>query len=296
MMLKILFSIILAFPLLLNAKDYPIVFHRPSKIGDRHHEIAKITDENRMTINVGKNPMHTEKDKTILNIQTDIEILEIKKSAGSKLKLLITAIECLQNDKLLEVVPVGTVLIAERNNEVTQFTFPDGNKPPDEVQKILRMAFNISEDPASDDRAFGTKESKNIGDTWPVNSTFAAEDLKKIGMTIYPSDISGRVKLETLTKEQGNECLKISVKLDIRNVQNLPLPPYMKPTKTVFSAAMSGLFPTDLTKEIQQSSEEYDFELLAYGKTGPKGEEQEMVMMGRMLHRAESSSTPLPKL
>lgn len=277
----------------LMASEYPILFHRPTKVGDQHHASIKVKEENRLIMMVGKNPMQTQDERYDLTLQADVKVLEVTNGTESRIRIQITDIDCLKNNAKDNTIKINTIVIAERHKDQTVFKTPEGVLLSEEAQKLYRMAFTVSDGEHSDDKAFGTTAKKRVGDQWPVNASFAAADLKTTGFVVKPEDVSGQVKLEEVVKDQGNDCLRISVLMDIRNVQNFPLPDYLKPTKTLFTCQASGLFPTDLSKSAQQSSETYSFDILAHGKVTSDSGEQEISLIGRVVHQAETTITPM---
>lgn len=276
-----------------HADGYPIRFHRPAKVGNRQHHTIKVNEENRMMTMVGKNPVQTEEEKYALSLEADVEVLELVNEKESKIKITVTRIECMRNAQPHPVIPVKSTFIAERKADETFFSSLDGKPLSEEAQKVCRMAFSISDGESSEDKAFGTNERKQVGDRWPVNAASATAELRRVGLRVDPVDVKGTVKLDGVVQDHGTECLRIRVEMDIRNLKNLPIPDFIKPTKTAFSCNVTADLPTDLSKDVTRSTEEFSFDFLAYGKVPSEAGEQEISMVGRMYRLAEASYIPL---
>ena len=280
----------------LLGQDYAIDLSRLKADGKPRGMVATATEENRMTVMTPGRPMHTESERSVVKLKADVEELAKDQAGRARLKLSIHDLDCTVNGQKVDLGAIGATVVAEYQGEQTVFTGADGKKLPETAQKLLRLVVSIGDQPDADDRAFGTKERKRVGDTWGINRAWAASQLKEVGVQVDPGNISGSSQLKELVKDQGIDCMRIDVTMDLREVKGVPLPPGISLTKSVVNCRMSGLFPLDLTKDKQQSSEGFEAEFLAYGKVPTDNGPVEMSLQMRMTRSNEAVWTaPLPK-
>lgn len=284
------------FPLLaslaLSAQDYAIDLGRQGATDLQHHVVVHAVDERRTTTLVGGRAVRTDAGKTTLDLEGEVDVIGKDSANRPRLKVLVTGSSCTVDDKPVDGLPKGLVVIAEYGKEHSVFSRPDGTALDEGLQKYLRMAFTISENMNDDDLAFGTRERKKVGDTWGINQAWAASSLSQQGLRVAPEAISGTVQLKEILKDQGVDCMKVAIAMDIREFSGLPLPPGFRVTKAIFDCQMEGLFPVEVTKDPHQSSEALNGEFLATGKVPTEQGPVEVTIMARMIQKKESRLTP----
>jgi hypothetical protein len=279
----------------LAAQDYVIDYARKSAPNLPRHKTVKIVDERSFSRILDNQPAQTKVERITIELQADIETLSREKGTPTKLKILITQLKCDQNGRPIELVPIGSALIAENKNHLTVFSYINGDRISDDIQNLLRMAISISEDSNADDKAFGTKERKKVGDTWDINRNFAVSKLKQFGWQVDPEKIAGSCTLREIVKDQGIDCMRININMEMHDVNALQIPADVKLTKLTLNCNMSGLFPVDISKKIQQSSQQLNAEVIASGKV-PSGDSMiDSILMIRMTRFMEFSWTPVTK-
>ncbi|HJU83730.1 MAG TPA: hypothetical protein VJ600_05945 [Holophagaceae bacterium] len=277
---------VLSFSLL--GQDYAIDLSR-LKAGEKVRGlVATATEETRMTVMATGQPMHTESGKSVVKLKADVEEIGKDPAGRSRLKLSILDLDGTVDGRKAELGSLGATVMADYQGDKTVFTGADGKSLPEEAQKLLRMVVSIDRDPDSDDRAFGTKERKRVGDVWDINRSWAASQLRETGVQVDPGNISGSVQLKELVKDQGIDCLRIAVTMDLREIKGIPMPPGLSLTKSVVNCTLSGLYPLDPTKGRQRSTEGYDMDFLAYGKVPTDNGPVEMSLQMRMTRTNEA--------
>jgi len=66
---------------------------------------------------------------------------------------------------------------------------------------------------STDDKIFGTREPKSIGDSWPINIRMAAASLKDTGIVVSPDHLSGTVSLVGRERIAGIDCLSLQAEV-----------------------------------------------------------------------------------
>jgi hypothetical protein len=118
-----------------------------------------------------------------------------------------------------ELLPKGSVVIAEAEGNDTKFSLKDGDLKPD-ASGLLELLFHLSSDDAraSDDELFGTKEKQAVGSEWPMNAKRAAEDYGAEDVKVDAADVSGTVKLDGVEKDGESERLKLSGRMTVKKL------------------------------------------------------------------------------
>lgn len=276
----------------LLAQDYPILLSRKTPQGLIAEKTTRAAEENRISTIVGKNPVQTQTDKTTVELRARVEELA-PSGDGRRLKVTVLDLSCHVNAKPVSTVPAGSVLLAEGVKDETVISFLDGRTIPEDIQKCLRLAISATSNAGDDDRAFGTKDRKKVGDAWPINTGWASLKLKEMGCLVSPENISGKAQLLERLQHQGTECLRIVVSMDLRKIGGIPLPPEFKLSKSVMSYEASGLFPTDLGKDMLHSKEELSAEVIGGAQVPTDQGMVDLAMMMRMIRSSESSWTYL---
>jgi hypothetical protein len=279
----------------LKAQYYTIKFYRPNARGVLTHKSVKAIDNNITLTMIDNNPAQTQEDIMEVEMEAEAETIKRNNDKKQKFKYKIINFNCTHNKQSIEAISNGSIIIAENINENTEFSFADGKQIPDEIKKYLRMVISVSSDPHDDDKAFGTRDKKRVGDDWPINKKFAVSKLGMMGIKVDKTDISGSTILNGIEKDQGNDCLSISVKMDIHDLIGIPMPPDFKVTKSLMNCEMAGLLPVDLKKEGQKSIENFNTEIIAVGNIPTNEKVIPVTIVVRMTHRSESIMTPVLK-
>lgn len=223
-----------------TAKDYEIKLDRPAKVGERHRTWIRLTKKESMTLSKDGNVL-MQKDKTeTTTMQGVVEVQKVD-NVGEVLKVQLV-VEKFVNAKGVELLKKGQVVIAETIEKKTAYRLTDGMLTDDVKKRLAGLLKTKSEESISDDKAFGTKGRKKVGDSWKIDSSFAGKSIK-----IAPKNISGSVKLEAVEKFESHECLRISVKMKLTELPGFDQLAKQGLEKKSLDSAMHmvSLFPTD---------------------------------------------------
>lgn len=258
-----------------SAQDYEIKLVRTVKVGDKYGVISNATQEQHMTMSVNGQGTPPRDEAMSASLTAKAEVVTATPGGREgKTRFSITKLTKTIGAQTTEVLPTGTVVIAERVGAKTEFTVGAAPAAP-EVAKVLALVISLESDAgANDDVIFGTKERKKVADTWPINAAAAAADVsEKGGLKVDAANISGTATLAEVLKDG----LKISATIEMKQV-GIPLPPGMAVSASTFIASFSGVFPVDPTKRAAHSSSTMDGKVDCAGKAGDKELVMSLVM------------------
>ncbi len=212
------------------AADHEVRLHRPSKVGDayRIEAEARVTAKTTMKSKL-LGDTTSEQDSTV-ELQATVKVLETD-ADGSPTKLSLNVVKCFQTRKQrAQLIPAGAVVTVRRVG-VAGFACDIGGQPaPKKVTDALDNLFLLDAGP--DEREFGTKGRKRVGQSWPANGTAIAADLREGGVAVRPGDIKGSATLHGVVSESGIPCLDIRATLAVRCV---PAPATGMRTKSTYT-------------------------------------------------------------
>jgi hypothetical protein len=154
-----------------------------------------------------------------IELKATAEIVEVD-DKGRDLKVTYVIEKCVKSagEKDEEILPKGTVVTAAiaQSHKDTAYSIADGKKLTEEQKEALDLVADLPPPNAAlADDLYGPKEPQKIGDSWPVNASAMAEDLKRNDFQAKPDAISGTVKLNGLEKANGVQCLNITGEMKV---------------------------------------------------------------------------------
>jgi hypothetical protein len=260
-----------------TAADYEIRFQRPVAVGDTYHATGTGSDEQSMLASIDGQPVQNRAEKYSVEYAADYEVLALTTTGrAAKAKLTIAKLIRTSGGESTELLPAGTVVTAEHVGRRTAFKQGDHAVAPLVSAALATLGVTMASDQqANDDQVFGTTGRKQVGDSWPINAELAAADLVKMGIPVTAANLSGQTTLAEVVSQDGGPVLRLTATMDIKGA-NPPLPPGLEVQSSVFTTAMSGLFPVDATKPVQQEGTSMVMEVKAGGTNN--GRTMEMTM------------------
>jgi hypothetical protein len=256
------------------ADEYKIKLSPPQKVGQSTYFITHLDEKLSNKVSQGTTVLQDKQIHTII----DFEGTAIIKKVNSK-GLVIAETLIVKKCTLTiggttnELLKDGTAVEAFLKDGIKSFTI-DGNPTPPEVTQVLNKVVQYSDTETTDDAIYGTTELKKISDSWPVKAELACEEYNKKGMLNLKADnISGTTTLLDVVEKDGEKCLKVEAKLDIKGVP-MPLPAGLTTEKSTVATSMVAYFPID--ENSRGAIEDYStmkMELVAKGKQNPMGPE-----------------------
>ncbi len=259
------------------AADYEIRFQRPVVVGETYHVTGTGSDEQSLVASLDGQVVQKREDKYSVEYAADYEVLALTTGGrAAKAKLTFTKLVRTAGGQATELLPAGTVVTAEHVGRRTVFQQGDNAVAPLVSASLSTLGITMASDnQANDDQVFGTPGRKSVGDSWPINAELAAAELAKMGIPAAAVNLSGQTTLAEVVQQDGGPVLRLTAKMDIKGV-NPPLPPGIEVISSVFTTEMSGLFPVDMTKRIQQEGTSIQMEVKAGGTRD--GKTMEMAM------------------
>lgn len=249
------------------AADFSIVMARAVKVGDRYGISGTGQSQQVVAMTMNGQQMPEKRDGMEASLTADAQVLEITpKGREKRTSLTLTKSTRTLQGMTADLLPVGTVVLAERVGPKTQFTV-DGKPVAPDVAKALDLFITMgSDESASDDTIFGTSERKQVGDSWPVNTKAAVADFAEKGkMKLNEESFSGKTTLVEVVKTAVGDGLRLAATIEFSDV-TMDLPPGMTIDKSRFSAQMTGIFPLDTTKRALTKSMGMEGQVIMGGK------------------------------
>ena len=147
-----------------------------------------------------------------------------------------------EGGNVVELLKPGSVIVADGSLKVP-LSLKEG-----EMGEAARQAFGVLHSPhkpgdLTDDEVFGTTEPKSIGDSWPMNSKLASEDLGKTGPQIPPERLLGTTTLAGKEKFGDADCLSVRAELKADGLTMKDPPPGFTMDRGSMEAGFRGCFP-----------------------------------------------------
>jgi len=263
---KTIITIFLALliPIPAFAQEYVVKFERPDKVGAKYSFSASGGVLKDSTTAVDTEVNSTTEDYQI-QFAAMAEVLEVDEK-GRKVKIAFTVEKFtkIEDSRLTELVPPGTVIIADRNQE-TSYSLQDGSLSPS-AQEALTLVIDLAEPSApSYDELLGTTEPKQVGESWALDNTLVAKALQKYCPESEAENVSGVAKIAGLEEIGGIEYLDIRAELEAE--QCLTRQGVLTFDKAIVRVGIQGYVPVDHSIPIQAKSAMMNFQVV--GKATP---------------------------
>ncbi|HKU38835.1 MAG TPA: hypothetical protein VJR89_11830 [Polyangiales bacterium] len=195
-----------------TSPQYQIVLHRPLSVGDRFRVQVEAKQHVTGAIETSDAQQAASKDVdknmelSLVGLLTIREVDEV----GRALSALLDIEQFKSGDK--EVLPTGTRIDAVRG--AGKFSMMVNGTPRPDVQKQLELAFPLHR-PGSPlgDELFGSKEPRQVGDTWTFSKSAVSQELLDEGYVVRETAIEGNTRLQGVTRVNGADCLELTSKM-----------------------------------------------------------------------------------
>jgi hypothetical protein len=225
----------------LNAQNYSVHLAAPQRAGLRYKVSTTGSRTDRATI--GDRVMKPSEYQ--VNFQGTADILELdSKLRPFRINFAVERFTRIEDGVTTDLLTPGSVIVFDGSRQ-EPISLRDGalQQSVGEAFRLVHSTYKPGD--VSDDDVFGTKELKSIGDSWPINSTFASENLKSTGITVPPDRLTGTVSLVARDKVDATDCLSFrgSLAADGFTLAETDLPPGVTMGQGSLHAAISGCFP-----------------------------------------------------
>ena len=271
--------------------EYDVKIARKIDVGAKYTLTADGALLRQVTLTTGGRAKRQPDEGYGIHLEGTVEVLALD-SLGEEAKVSCTVEKCsrITSDGEKELVPKGSVIIAEGKGKDTRFSLKDGAELPKEASDALDLAISLDTgDEYNDDELFGTGEKQKVGGSWPVNRERVSKDAGRVGVIVKPENVEGSFKLDGVEKAGDVECLKLSgtlkmKKLERKDDEDDGLPEGFSVESGSMEAKYGGLFPVDPSVGSLAESASMTFVTKVKGKGGAGGDED--VTLESRVHRA----------
>lgn len=234
-----LLTLALMATIVLQGQKYDVRLCPPDHAGHRYLVSAK--GESLQQMSAGGRVL--KKENYRVEFEGLAEILTVD-GKGEAIRIAFTVEQFIKTEdgEAIELLKPGSVILADGSLK-EPISLKDG-----EIGAAARKAFGLVHAPhkpgdVTDDDVFGTKEPKSIGESWPMNSRLASENLKDASFEIAPEFLQGRLELAAKDKIGDTDCLSLRGELKADSFAMKELPPGFTVDRGAMRAAFRGCFP-----------------------------------------------------
>ena len=267
------------------AEDYEINLTRPVKVGQKYEMDVSVEMSEQITTSSQGRVQTEEKTSYTATFAGTITVLKIDDlKRESELEAFVA--KCRKkikgNDTEEDVLPKGTQVVVRLRNSKMEFLV-DGKIASKETAEVLGDFFSLSKSRGTDNDIFGTKDRKQVGDHWPLNSIAAANAAPR-GIKVDAKNIKGNTKIEKVVMVHGTKCLQINNSFEMSKFTMPSFPKWMVIEKANISASGSGAFPVDTS--IRRLSQKVKMTVTITAKGKPTADAPEMTLSMKMASAA----------
>ena len=263
----ILSAVLLFLAVSVRAEEYEIHLHRPKTAGQTYRLSATGSEVNQMSVDINSKPEKRESENKTFEFESVVTILEVSKQ-GAPVKESHRIVKCdrLENGSRLVLVPPGTVVVASTTDKKDQFTIEDKEVSP-EAKEAFEMVIDLDDSGYNEDDAFGTKERKKIGESWPINMKLALEELRSSGLDLQKGDLSGKVTLAGIGGKDATPYLILNGKMVV-NQLDIPVGPEVYTDKSQGLFSFTTKYPLDHTMGVLEEISNFSINATLKNKPG----------------------------
>jgi hypothetical protein len=204
---------------------YQIVLSRPFAAGDR----LRVLVDARQQLSATHDKGEQQRAKAV-GVDKEINlslagVLTIRKvdSNGRAVSAVLDVEYFKEGPAGMDVVPPDAKIEAVRNGDEYALKVDDERRP--DLKRYLELAFPLHR-PGSPvgDELFGTKEPRQIGDTWAFSKSNVTKSLIEDGYAVRETNVTGETRLQGTRLVGGVECLELTskVRADRATVGEIP--------------------------------------------------------------------------
>jgi len=166
---------------------------------------------------------------------------------ATRVEVKIIRLQMAQGGVTRDLLPAGTVVVAETVGDKEKFTV-NGKPVAKDADKVLSYAVSLFDgDTTTTNDVFGPDGPQKPGDSWKINTAKMLKSLKgkfkKPSLWPKLTDVTGKATLMAVRKRGGMDVLDLKVQTRIDNIA--PHMGSIKVTEGYFEIGMSGWVPRD---------------------------------------------------
>lgn len=260
--------------------SYPIRIGRPDKVGSVLMVQAEGVQSTKGKMKVDGQPVPFPESQITISANFRWEVLEANdQRKATRLKLTMGKGKCEMDGAPLELPPEGTVIEVRRENGKDVFLL-ESSALPENLQQALGIVVELGNGRAEDDLQFGTTDPKEVGESWGVNAeNILSHAGREMGIVGDPKNVTGKGWLESVVKDRGVDCMKLSIHTEIKNMRSaffLDKESELKLTNGSMVIDHVGLFPVNPEPQPHALKVHFRFEGKYLGVAGEKGSKAPM--------------------
>lgn len=191
----------------LYGQKFPIRFETPFHVGEHYMVTASVSRLNKRSTEAGA----IQTIEYQVNFRGRAEVLALnEQKIPSRIVFTVERFTKTQDGMSADLLKSGSVITSDYRRQ-PPISLKDGTieGPVLEAFQLIDSASASPLGVGTDDKIFGTKELKSIGDQWPINVRMAAAGLKDTGTVVSPDHLSGTVSLMARDRIAGIDCLSL---------------------------------------------------------------------------------------
>jgi hypothetical protein len=267
---------------------YEIVLGRPVAVGATYGIVASGTNQEKLVVSRGPEIVDEQASSTRVELAATASVLEIDPlSQPLRLRFAIERSSVERDGETSELLAAGTELVVALANGSKQFTI-DGEPAAEDVVASLALIHSLTSSDELNDEMFGTREQKNVGDSWPVAAALAAEWLGRMGFAISAESVHGESTLAGVERRGDAEALRVETRFSIDDLGLSP-PPGFVMDESAMTIRIEGTFPTDATR--RKLSERFEAQTRLKAVEAAAGDRPRIVMEATGTRTSSASFT-----
>lgn len=153
------------------------------------------------------------------------EVLELDlKARPVRVVFTVGTFTKVENGMTVALLEPGSVVVADGSQQ-QKLSSKDGKALSEPVRDAFNVMYSAHKpDSATDDEVFGTKDTRAIGDRWPMNLALASEELARDGLVIPAGHLNGTFSLISKDKVGTTDCIGVRGQIDADSLTPSDLP------------------------------------------------------------------------
>jgi hypothetical protein len=209
--LRFLFALVFFAVPVLAQETYEIRLTRPVKTGDRFKLTARVAFQSETTSKTSGEPVEEEKVNAACELEGEITIVAVtKKGMPKEIQFKLDAAKSFDDGEPAELFKSGDVIVMKHGADKDDIRVNGEEAGETESELIDALLSVATDDEATDDEAFGTKDKVKVGDEWKANSEVLAAEMARQNLEgLKPGDFKATARLAETTKVDGQPALRV---------------------------------------------------------------------------------------
>ena len=188
---------------------YPIHFARNLTVGKTYSFTA---DGSLRAVMISGDQVKTQEFQVRFEGQANVGLVD-KKGEAYRIEFTVSKFIRTEGGRASEVLPPGALIVADGSRD-EKYTLKAGPMDDDPRQAFSIVFATHTPESVGDDDAFGSRQPRSIGESWPMNAELAAQDAQNnFGMFVSAEQLSGTSHFVSIDKLAGAECAHLEAQM-----------------------------------------------------------------------------------